>query len=68
MDSDPPKFIWGAKGIALFLNIVDENGAPDTAEVYYRHSRKQLAGVSNVGRTLVGYPPAMMKPFEENAA
>jgi hypothetical protein len=68
MDSDTPKFIWGAKGIALFLNIVDANGEPDVAEVYYRHGRKQLAGVSNVGRTLVGYLPAMVKPFESESA
>jgi hypothetical protein len=68
MDSNTPQFIWGAKRIARFLNIVDEDGEPDVAEVYYRHSRGQLEGVKSVGRSLVGHTPTMLKSFQENAA
>jgi hypothetical protein len=73
MDSDTPDFRWGAEGIGRFFNIVDEKtGEVDTAEVYYRHKRKQLAGVFNVGRSLVLHVPTALKAFtttnKENVA
>jgi hypothetical protein len=63
MESDTPRFLWGAKAIAEFFGIPE-------AEVFYRHSKRQLPGVTSVpnGRGLVGEVARMTYSKEDTAA
>jgi hypothetical protein len=51
-DDDLDRPIWGAQRIGAAAGLVDENGNPDLARVYYL-VRVGLLPVRKIGKTLV---------------
>jgi hypothetical protein len=44
--------VWNARGIAIALDLYDDDGEPDEAKVFYLVSKRRLKSVRKVGRQL----------------